>query len=103
MEKHRIDESFDAKTIQVAGGDTIELRLDESPTTGYRWEITEINKQQLHLSDQQYALREGVGMGGGGVRIFYLEVLHQGAGRIVLENRQRWEGDIYKTFCLYYE
>lgn len=103
MKKHQLSEDSNAKTIQVARGDTIELTLDESPTTGYRWEVSELDTQQIQLTEQHYTPHKEAGVGGGGARIYHLKVLDKGPGHIVFENRQRWEGDVYKTFSLRYE
>ena len=103
MKKHHINEDSDSKTIQVAQGDTIELTLEESPTTGYRWEISEMDAQQIQLTDQHYTPHKEAGQGGGGIRTYHLKVLDKGPGQIALENRQRWEGDVYKTFSIRYE
>lgn len=103
MKKHQLNEDSNTKTIQVAQGETIELTLDESPTTGYRWEVSELDTQQIQLVEQHYTPHQEAGVGGGGTRTYRLKVLEKGSGRIALENRQRWEGDVYKTFSLRYE
>jgi len=33
-------ESFNGQTIDLAVGRTIEIRLQENPTTGFRWQLT---------------------------------------------------------------
>ena len=103
MKKHQLNEDSNAKTIQVARGDTIELTLDESPTTGYRWEVAELDTQQIQLVEQHYTPHQEAGVGGGVARTYHLKVLDKGPGQISLENRQRWDGDVYKTFSIRYE
>jgi inhibitor of cysteine peptidase len=34
-----ISESYDGKTVDLAVGQVIELRLKENPTTGFRWQF----------------------------------------------------------------
>ncbi len=103
MKNIEIDDSFTQKTIQVEAGDTITLRLEESPTTGYAWEAAEINVNEIELTGHSYQLHEGAGMGGGGIKTFKLKVLAKAAGKLTFENRQRWEGDVYQSFTLNYE
>ncbi len=103
MKTIRVDDSFNQKTIQLSVGDSIELQLEETPTTGYKWEIVQINTGQLEAIENTYSLDKEAGIGGGGVRTFRLHVLDKGNGQIVLENRQRWNNDVYKTFKLFYK
>ena len=35
-----IDESHNGKTVDIAIGDTIEIRLPENASTGFRWNVT---------------------------------------------------------------
>ena len=35
----QIDESQNGREIELVTGETIEIRLSENPTTGYRWEL----------------------------------------------------------------
>lgn len=103
MKTIQVDDTFNQKTIPIATGDTLELRLDETPTTGYKWEIVQMNTNQVELIDSSYSLYQGAGIGGGGIRTFRLQVLDRGDGRLVLENRQSWSNDVYKTFTLFYK
>ena len=71
---------------RVKVGDTFEVILAENPSTGYIWEIfgSELKKGGLdgivrprsHRYDSDENTRGATGMGG--VRIFTLEVVHEG-------------------------
>ena len=39
---HKISGDNNNKNIVVHKGDTIEIQLDETPTTGYSWEVDNI-------------------------------------------------------------
>ncbi|MEJ7829031.1 MAG: protease inhibitor I42 family protein [Segetibacter sp.] len=38
-----LTENNNQKHIEIHVDDIIQIQLDETPTTGYRWEITELN------------------------------------------------------------
>lgn len=103
MRNIEINENFNLKIIEVEPGDTLTIKLQESPTTGYVWEITELNKEDVDLINRNYQISEGAGIGGGGIKTFDLRVLKKVAGKMRFENRRRWEAEVYKTFTLYYE
>lgn len=97
-----LSESNNNQHIEIAVNDTITIQLDESPTTGYRWEVVELDKTNLELLSEDYDQYPNAGIGGGGRKIIQLKVLKKAAGRIKLYNRQPWSGDIYKTFEISY-
>lgn len=92
MEHHR-------QTIQVSPGDTIELQLEENPTTGYSWAIENL-APAFTVQQNDYELLSEAGIGGGGTRKVLLKVEGSGNGQIRLNNRQPWSGDVYQTFEL---
>jgi predicted secreted protein len=96
---HQVTMNHHGQTLQVSAGDTIELQLEENPTTGYSWAIDQIDPL-LRLDKTEYELLGGVGMGGGGMRRMLLKVDAPGNGRLRLKNHQPWSGDVYQTFAL---
>jgi Predicted secreted protein len=98
---HNLNEQS-PQNVQVSANDTIVLELDETPATGYHWEITDINKKDIELIDEEYQLYKQAGIGGGGKKIFKFRVVNKVGGHILLENRQKWSGDVYKRFELSY-
>lgn len=102
MAKIQVDESFNGKTIQVSVGDIIEMQLNETPTTGYRWEFSQLNKNELELENEEFKIHQGTGIGGGGMKTFILKVVSKSNGYIKLENRQKWSGNVYEIFQLFY-
>jgi len=97
---HKISADKTNKKIVVDKGDTIEIELDESPTTGYSWEIIEIGGNVLGLQSNEYKRNKIVGIGGGGIRSLKFLVNEQGNGSIKLKNWRKWSGDIYQQFQL---
>lgn len=103
MRNIEINESFESELIKIEVGDTLTIKLPESPTTGYVWEVTELNEKEIDLVGQLYQISESSGIGGGGIKTFNLKVLKKATGRLRFENRRRWEAEAYKTFTLHYE
>ncbi len=71
-------------------GDTIEIALDENPTTGYRWTMTPSTAIQL-LQDSVFAADPSPGAGGR--RHFRLSVLQRGEYPLLLRYERPWEGE----------
>lgn len=84
--------SDDGRTVRVDHGDEIILRLAESPTTGYRWEIVRIDAP-LTVLDDSFELGSGPQFGSGGVRLIRLQAVASGEGRLELKHWQPWEGE----------
>lgn len=93
-----LDENSSGKQIHVSANDIIEITLDEVPTTGYRWVISQINPDHLQVVKEDFDLYGTAGIGGGGVKKIQLQVKETGTGKVQLQNKQPWSGDIDKTF-----
>lgn len=92
-----LNETFNGQKVTVQPGDIIELQLEENPTTGYIWETSGVDNSEFELMAADYALYSTAGIGGGGKRTFRFKVIKPG-GRLKLENKQSWSGDVYKIF-----
>ncbi|MEP6594981.1 MAG: protease inhibitor I42 family protein [Ginsengibacter sp.] len=97
-----LSENNNQQHIEIAVSDIIQLQLDESPATGYRWEITELNTNDIQVISEDFKLKADVGIGGGGKKIIHLKVLRKATGSIKLENRRPWSKEIYKRFEVFY-
>ena len=47
------------KTFAVQVGDFIAILLPENPTTGYRWEISEVDNQLVESQGSDYSVAPG--------------------------------------------
>ena len=85
--------SDSGKMLEAHVGDTLVLRLDENPATGYRWTMEEHDGEVLETQSSVYAPVSGTGVGGGGQRVLTFQA--RKAGRVILrlERRRTWEGD----------
>ena len=96
---HLVTINHHGQTLQVSPGDSIELQLEENPTTGYSWTVEEMGPG-FHVQQNDYELFSGAGIGGGGRRKMIITVAQPGDGQIRLKNQQPWSGDVYQTFAL---
>jgi inhibitor of cysteine peptidase len=77
--------------FEVSPGDVVAIRLEENPTTGYRWAIDEVDERVLEPTDTDYSMSSGAGIGGGGVRTFAFTARSPGNTRLRLRLRQEWD------------
>ena len=73
--------------VQV--GDTIEIRLSENPTTGYRWHFTV--SANLALDADNFLLVDDAGIGTGGERVLRYRALNAGQASITAIYSRSWE------------
>jgi inhibitor of cysteine peptidase len=88
-----ITQADQGKSFEIRRGDRIAIRLAESPTTGYRWAIDQINPEAIALIDSTFSLGSEAGVGGGGVRTFTFQAKTAGTAQIRLKKWRDWEGD----------
>ncbi len=80
------------ETLALAAGDLLELRLPETPTTGYLWKPVGLDTAILKLQSSRF-VSQGTVPGRGGTRI--LEFLAAGPGDTVLRLKlfRGWSGE----------
>ena len=81
------------KQLSVRVRDSLVLRLEENPTTGYQWEIEELDNGMIELTSSSFDLKSDSAIGGGGIRIFRYDAKKPGDTRISLKLWRSWEGD----------
>lgn len=81
------------KSIEVQSGDTVIVRLDENPTTGFQWAIDKSNDAILTLQNSDYAPASDSKVGSGGQRVFTFKAQSTGAVDLQLKLWRQWEGD----------
>jgi inhibitor of cysteine peptidase len=85
--------SASGKTVETRAGDTIVVRLDENPSTGYKWAIETRHADVIALQSAEYARAHGSGVGGGGQRILTFKAKKAGFAALQLKLWRAWEGD----------
>jgi len=82
----------DAGQVRSAGsGDTVLVRLAETPASGYRWEIDGYEPAVLVPSGSEFRPPTGTGMGGRGTRELRFAVVGPGRSLLRLALRRYWE------------
>jgi len=94
-------EADSGKTVDVPVGGNLELSLNENATTGYRWEIENVNTRIVEVKDGEYKPSSG-GVGGGGSKHWSLKAIAPGKTECQLKLWRPWEGDssIQKRFSV---
>jgi inhibitor of cysteine peptidase len=83
----------------AAEGDDIVVALEETPTSGYRWEVERADQAVLSAIDDEFTPPEPGLIGGAGTRRFRFRVTGSGSGAIHLVRRRPWDPDaIADTF-----
>lgn len=86
-----LSENNNQRHIEIAVNDIIQIELDESPTAGYGWEITELNGNNLQIISEDFKINANAGIGGGRKKIIELKVLRKATESTKLEYRRRWK------------
>ena len=83
------------KTVRVPAGAVVELRLDENPTTGYRWTLPPDTCCEM-VEDRYEPLAGGAGAGpapgAASVRVLSFRFKGGAPAQLALELRRAWEG-----------
>ncbi len=96
------DESANGRTVEVKIGETIEVRLPENPTTGFRWQLTADGGPACAKIDDTFTAPSGP-PGQGGTHVWKFKAVAAGEGDIELRHRRHWEaqGEPAKIFKLH--
>ena len=88
----QLPESSNTTEVQARPGDTLEIRLHENATTGYRWALDHLNAELFAevSSDADYPPSA---TGSGGTAILRVKTIAQGSGTLNLKYWRSFEGD----------
>jgi predicted secreted protein len=99
--QHYLTKSNSNQTVSLSKGDTFTIELDETPTTGYIWEVDNIGSGVVQLQSNTYTLSPEAAIGGGGKRKITFLVNGTGKSSLRLKNWRRWSGEVVETFQIY--
>lgn len=96
----RFDEQNSGATAKAALGQSLEIRLQENPTSGYRWHVVQAGEPVCKLlSDSFTAGLEAPGQSG--VHRWTFQTVAAGTASIRMIYRRAWEtGEGARTFTL---
>jgi inhibitor of cysteine peptidase len=97
-----IDEADNRGEVVLNVGDTLLLSLESNPTTGYGWQISEIDQRMLREASHEYEAEASGLVGSGGREIWRFGALAAGRTTLQLEYRRPWEEGVEpeKTFSV---
>ncbi|HKW52075.1 MAG TPA: protease inhibitor I42 family protein [Stellaceae bacterium] len=87
----RVGEAAHDSTVALAPGETLELCLPETPTTGYHWEVIADGSPACAIAGNARVAPSSSMRGGGGERCWTVTAVHAGTGEIELQRRRSWE------------
>ena len=79
-------------TRDVNRGQTVQLRLAENPTTGYRWSLDIEPPAAATVANSRLEIG-GPGIGAGGTRVFTLAINGSGPVKVEAKLWREWQGD----------
>lgn len=81
------------KVMDVPVGRPFHIRLEETPSTGYKWSVPRFDANCLELHSDGFAPYQNIGVGGGGVHDF--EFIATSACRTTIRaiKKRPWESD----------
>jgi inhibitor of cysteine peptidase len=86
-----VDRTADGRDVTMSVGDTLVVHLDESPTTGYRWQVVHGGGPACRLADDHYQAPDDVVPGRSGVHTWSFRAEGAGTATIELAARRSWE------------
>jgi inhibitor of cysteine peptidase len=86
-----LSEKDDNTTVTAGVGDTVEVALNENPTTGYRWEITDFDSRIVSGEGSSFSVSPEAMIGAAGTRRITFRARNPGVVRIELILRRSWE------------
>jgi inhibitor of cysteine peptidase len=87
-----LEQSDDGRSIELPVGATLELRLPENPSTGYRWTVDQVDSTVLRVNEPRF-VADGGAVGRGGARVFSFSATKPGHSPLSLKLWREWEGD----------
>ncbi|MGB8502957.1 protease inhibitor I42 family protein [Mycobacterium sp.] len=87
-----LTERDDGGRVRAHVGDTIEVRLPENASTGYRWALDDLDTHLFELSEAG-ATYPHEAIGSGGEAWFRITVLAPGNAAVRLKYWRQWEGE----------
>ena len=96
VEGGEIDESNNGGRFELVMGEILAVRLPSNPSTGYGWEIDELDEsilQQMGEADFESSVPDDPPPGTGGWSIFRFEAIGEGESELRLIYHRPWTDD----------
>jgi inhibitor of cysteine peptidase len=86
-----LDTAAAGLAISTSPADRLIVRLDETPTSGYRWEVEALDPAVLEPAGDEFIPAADGAFGAGGTREFRFGVVGPGSTSLRLVRRRPWE------------
>jgi len=86
-------EKDNGASVQVQCDAKITIELNENPTTGYRWTISNIDAALLMPEGDEFLPPDHKTPGAAGLRRFFFRVKNEGSTTLTLINKRSWQRD----------
>jgi len=90
----KLDAGDAGSQVELKAGQTLVISLEGNPTTGYTWEVAELDEQVLRQIGQAEFKPESDAIGAGGVQTLRFETVNSGQTTLKLVYRRPWEEDV---------
>jgi inhibitor of cysteine peptidase len=81
------------QVVEVQTGDRLAVWLPENPSTGYQWNLFQVDDAILQLRDSAFVQGEAGIPGSGGVRQLQFEAQTPGETALILHLQRPWEAE----------
>jgi inhibitor of cysteine peptidase len=88
-----LTQADNGKSVTMDPGETLQITLNENPSTGFRWALEGADNKILELLNSEYVPAAGLVPGGGGEHVWRFRAKNTGEARVVLKHWRSWEGD----------
>jgi inhibitor of cysteine peptidase len=83
----------DGQQIELREGQTLTVSLEGNPTTGYTWEVVEIDEQILRQLGEPDFTPESEALGVSGMQALRFQAVNEGRTTLRLVYHRPWEDD----------
>lgn len=90
----RIAEAYNGQTLSLKQGDTLTLSLAGNPTTGYNWELNELDQSILEQQGETEYKAGSTLLGAGGVYTFTFKAVAPGSTTLMVIYYRSFEKDV---------
>jgi inhibitor of cysteine peptidase len=94
-----VDMAQNGDDLEMGIGESLELRLPENPTTGYRWQTDSAGKPALELEEESFEPSLEA-YGASGIRRWRFRSVQKGVAHLKMDRRRSWERQAVETFTV---
>lgn len=98
----KLDASDNGRQVELQKGQALVITLESNPTTGFMWEVVELEESILRQIGEAEFQSESEAVGAGGTETFRFEAVKAGQMALKLVYHRPWEEDVepLETFSL---